>query len=86
MALELMDLHEEQDYDNNTTLSMTELWEVLEGIGDGFVDEEGNVMVQSASETWAATNVSNDSYDHNSDIEDIDMIDVDAISDSGFSV
>jgi len=65
---------------------MTEPREAFEGIGDGFVDEEGNVMVRSASETQAATNVSNDSYDCDSDFEDIDMVDVDVISDSGFSV
>ena len=40
----------------------------------------------SASETQAATNVSDESYDCSSDIEDIDMIDVDAISDSEFSI
>jgi len=85
MAPELMDLHEEQDYDDDTALNMTELREALEGIGDGIVDEEGNVMVRSASETQVATNVSNESYDRDSDIEDIDMIDVDAISDSVFS-
>ena len=62
---------------------MTEPREALEGIGDGFVDEEGNVMVRSASETRAATN---DSYDRDSDFEDIDMVDVDVISNSGFSV
>ena len=50
------------------------------------MDEEGNVMVRSASETRAATNVSNDSYDRDSAFEDIDMVDVDVISDSGLSV
>ena len=65
---------------------MAEPQEALEGIGDGFVDEEGNVMARSASETRAATNVSNDSYDRDSDFEGIDMVDVDTISDSGFSV
>ena len=50
------------------------------------MDEEGNVMVGSASETWATTNVSDVSYNRDSDIEDIERIDVDAISDSGFTV
>jgi len=50
------------------------------------VDEEGNVMVESASETWATTNVSDVSYNRDSDIEDIEMINVGAISDSGFTV
>ena len=50
------------------------------------MDEEGNVMVESASETWATTNVSDVSYNRDSDIEHIEMINVDAISDSGFTV
>ena len=86
MTPELMDLHEERDHDDDTALSMTELREALEGIGEGFVDEEGNATVHSASETWAATNVSDESYDCSSDIEDTDMINVDAISDSDFSI